>query len=88
METPAKEVDEWPERSGEYKIVGDSDIVFCCPCGCGTVVSLPIGTNSLDKRKPWGWNGNKEKPTLTPSILFLSGCKWHGFLTDGVFRSC
>jgi alpha-N-acetylglucosamine transferase len=38
--------------------------------------------------KPWLWNGNKEFPTLIPSILHWgSGRKepatWHGYLTDG-----
>lgn len=37
---------------------------------------------------PWEWNGNKEAPSLTPSILHWGkGRKepatWHGYLTDG-----
>lgn len=31
----------------------------------------------------WDWDGNREAPTLTPSILCnVSG--WHGYLTKGV----
>lgn len=29
----------------------------------------------------WGWNGNKEKPTLEPSINTIG--IWHGWLRDG-----
>lgn len=35
----------------------------------------------------WQWNGNKELPTLTPSILIKAyegwTDGWHGYLTDG-----
>lgn len=34
----------------------------------------------------WGWDGNEEFPTLTPSIL--SPNEWHGFLRAGKFESC
>lgn len=34
----------------------------------------------------WKWDGNTEKPTLSPS-LHLSGT-WHGFLRSGRFESC
>jgi hypothetical protein len=32
----------------------------------------------------WTWNGDREKPTFTPSINCV-GCS-HGFITDGVWR--
>jgi hypothetical protein len=43
---------------------------------------------SVGKKKPgdWDWNGNREKPTLSPSILIRGSeniQKWHGFLRDG-----
>lgn len=48
-----------------------------------------------DDRLVWGWDGNVESPTLTPSILAYdregTGNQvesWHGYLTAGVFRSC
>lgn len=36
----------------------------------------------------WTWNGNRDAPTLTPSILHWGEGKnnpatWHGYLTDG-----
>jgi len=36
----------------------------------------------------WNWNGNKENPTLNPSILHWGNGRdqpatWHGYLRDG-----
>lgn len=61
-------------------------IAFRCPCGCGFESYLPV--RSAD-RPSWSWNGSREAASTTPSIL-QSGlpCKWHGYLTDGEFRSC
>ena len=39
----------------------------------------------------WAWNGNIEKPTLSPSILAgksESGHGWHGYLQDGIWKGC
>ena len=40
-------------------------ISFKCPCG--DIHSLNIGTGG------WGWNGNLDFPTFTPSILSTDG---------------
>lgn len=34
----------------------------------------------------WGWDGNEDKPTITPSIL-VHGL-WHGYCRNGRFESC
>ena len=34
----------------------------------------------------WGWDGNEDKPTLTPSIHTKE--HWHGFLKAGRLESC
>lgn len=34
----------------------------------------------------WGWDGNEDKPTLTPSIDLRE--RWHGHLTAGRLVSC
>ena len=36
--------------------------------------------------KSWTWNGDKEKPTLSPSIRVKKENGWHGFLENGVLR--
>ena len=56
---------------------------FVCPCGCGNESWLPV----TEPGPVWAWDGNVDAPTLTPSILNRF-CKYHGFLTNGVFESC
>lgn len=60
---------------------------FICPCGCGDWTGILVSKDGTHSPKVWGWNKSMEKPTCTPSILRLDRCKWHGYLTDGVFRS-
>jgi hypothetical protein len=36
--------------------------------------------------REWAWDGNEEKPTLTPSIL--NPDSWHGHLVAGRLESC
>ena len=60
-------------------------IAFRCPCGCGHKSWLPVER----EQRGWDWDGNREAPTLTQSVL-QSGlpCKWHGYLTNGEWRPC
>ena len=38
----------------------------------------------------WWWNGDRDKPTLTPSIGVPATppYKWHGFLENGIWKAC
>jgi len=45
----------------------ESGISFRCP-GCGDTHCIPT-----DGKNAWGWNGDLNRPTLTPSILVRSG---------------
>lgn len=52
------------------------------------VTSLLVSTDPSVKKAPdgatiWHWDGNKDAPTLKPSILNPSEGGWHGFLTAG-----
>lgn len=88
--------DDFPKNPGEFSWRPSEEnptrMVICCPCGCGDV----IGVNVKPERQfengpevpPWQWDGNRDKPTITPSIQVLSGCKWHGYLTNGEFTTC
>lgn len=60
-------------------------IEYACPCGCGRLGCVSVYTGVVGAG--WKWNGNREKPTLTPSLYQRVTCGWHGHLTDGVFRS-
>jgi len=61
-------------------------ICFLCPtCGANHAVGVKPGDPS-----GWEWNGDLDKPTLSPSLSFAYGhpksnpdCRWHGFLKDG-----
>jgi len=73
---------EFHDAKVEGALVKDAGITFRCP-GCnhlGGVSFLPGG---------WKWDGNREAPTVTPSILHNKGvCGWHGYLTAGMFIAC
>lgn len=72
-------------------------ILFECPNGrrCGALLApQPIPRAEGRLLYVWGWDGNVEQPTLTPSINCIAekdgkptgGCGWHGFITKGVMR--
>lgn len=66
-----------PNRDGKFAM--DS---------CGRAVLDPIRISRQPTAHPrqWHWDGNNEKPTLTPSIDWPG--HWHGYLTAGVLKSC
>jgi len=84
-----------------YRAYGDAPaappkgILFGCPCGCGSMMSVDFAPRK-GNRPVWDWDGNEARPTLTPRIKILQfndagqmiGEHWHGFLTAGEFRSC
>lgn len=77
---------------------------FACPRGRGMCGGLLIagadlggGRVAIDGKEPacWTWNGDRERPTFSPSIHCLEsnlkvpaekygGCGWHGHIKDGV----
>lgn len=58
---------------------------FMCPCGCKTLGGVRVAGEYA-----WKWNKNKEKPTISPSIALSNhdGPHWHGYLEEGVWKSC
>lgn len=70
----------------------EKSLVFTCP-GCHE--HHPVRVESADpaKRPIWTWNGSRDKPTFTPSLLVYTGPynqearEWagrcHSFITDG-----
>lgn len=79
-----------------YDGTKDVSIIHGCPCGCGTLGAVHLKPYGGRDRPVWQWDGNRDAPTLTPSILIhqlddsgkIIGEHWHGYLTAGVFRSC
>ena len=68
-------------------------ISFDCPCGCEyplcVMFANPIdGGEPIRDRTTWQRTGETfEDLTLTPSILRVGGCVWHGFITNGEVRT-
>jgi hypothetical protein len=67
-------------------------VEFDCPCGCAIPVFVAFA-NPLDGgpavEKGWHRTGDDfETLTLTPSILRVRTCTWHGFVTNGEILTC
>lgn len=82
------------KSAGDYYITepnphegGMRRLSFLCPCGCGDLCGIKIRDDGRNVGGAWGWNGNWDSPTATPSIRVGPGEHWHGYLTDGVFKS-
>ena len=71
-------------------------IVFVCPNQrrCGVFLG-PQHADGEPGKKVWGWNGDVDRPTCTPSLSCVQkvvdgkvqgGCGWHGFITAGELR--
>lgn len=85
--------EEKPNKPGEFLYVHHNGkicgIDYCCPCGvCKDTSYLPLAGTELSTEPCWNFDGNIERPSLTPSILRRAPCKWHGYLTKGVFVEC
>ncbi len=96
---PAVMVDDLDDAAaGAFEFYSDSagadaGIIFKCPCGCGSGSAMNF---RAQERPAWSWDGNREQPTATPSMLIhqvdasgaVIGEHWHGYLTAGEWRSC
>jgi hypothetical protein len=65
---------------------------FFCP-GCGfahwfrTDGKADGGTGGRTDGSGWSWNGDRNKPTISPSILaWADAFRCHSFITDGRIR--
>lgn len=94
------ERDEWPEDTppGTFDIglggvqgypQSTARILFVCPNHKRCAVLLGpkhVDRPTSDALPIWGWDGNTEKPTITPSIDCSKGCGWHGHIINGELR--
>jgi hypothetical protein len=93
MMVPATKVDDVGDhldKPGAYdiRIQGNGEpggMGFVCPCGCGREGYLPFKPQPSPS---WTFDGNTDKPTLSPSVLQVGGCRWHGWLRAGIWVSC
>ena len=57
---------------------------YRCP-GCGRIHSL--GINNEQVRPNWTWNGDRIKPTFSPSVLYQTARRDGGRMVDVVCHS-
>lgn len=76
-------------QPGDFTILSEGD-----PKIDVLVAKLPGGHFAkcpVDGSRGWQFNGDLQKPNMTPSILVSNlrhGELWHGWLRDGRFVSC
>ena len=73
------------EETGGSRKSESAHIYICLPCD-RHMSCIKIVRGNSNAERVWGWDGNEDKPTLTPSIL-LPG-QWHGWLRAGRLCSC
>lgn len=61
--------------SSKLRLGQDGAVTFWCP-GCKDYHTIYTGTGPGAR---WGWNGNSDRPTFTPSVLVRSGHYAPGF---------
>ncbi len=69
----------------------DLRLAFACPKEPGRLCTggsgIIVGLTKPACKPSWAWDGNADRPTLTPSID-CKACGWHGWLQSGEFRPC
>lgn len=64
-------------------------LAYICPCGCGDPGWLPfVRRFQPHDNHTWEWDGNRDLPTLQPSIRRTAGCHFHGYLQGAVWSAC
>lgn len=71
--------------TGRFVIVVHKDepywAMFRCPCGCESVISLPLRPPHQPRWQCWA--DPVGRPTLTPSVWRNSGCRSHFWIKHG-----
>jgi hypothetical protein len=86
-----KDVDDEAAPPGAFEFdEGEAGMFYKCPCGCVRTGYLRFRQTDPQQRPSWVWNGDRERPTLEPSVhhLIAGETHWHGWLRDGVWTSC
>jgi Family of unknown function (DUF6527) len=89
-----KNFDECKNTGDWYFTDADADpsrphrrLSFLCPCGCGMLAGIRVRNDGANDGQAWGWNKDEDNPTCEPSIN-INDNHWHGYLTNGIFKSC
>lgn len=65
---------------GEPADAAPKGMIYVCPCGCGQTGRLRFRPAPSPS---WEWDGNREAPTLSPSVHHVG--HWHGYLRAGLW---
>lgn len=71
---------------------GIDGMQFPCPgkpkhiCWLRLTLGAPKDPTPDDPWRRWHWDGNMERPTITPSIGCELRCGWHGNITNGEWK--
>ena len=71
---------------GDFAFNDDFTFLYVWLPGVSGPDALEIARVENNKPRVWHWDGNKEAPTLKPSISAPG--QWHGYLTAGRLESC
>lgn len=74
------------ERPGDFCFAEDFEYLYIWIPGVSGPDAIRIQRGSPGGDRVWGWDGDTERPTLTPSIHTPG--YWHGYLTSGKLKSC
>lgn len=75
-----------------WRVLADSEgivgVAAMCPyCGAQGVVGLDPRISTLaNQPNIWTWNGDRDRPTLTPSVHYTDSgfaCRFHCWVRDG-----
>ena len=62
----------------------NGNIAWRCP-GCDCVHNIPVEVGVKVDHK-WQWNGDGEKPTISPSVFVHGSEECHAVITDGTIQ--
>lgn len=74
------------EKAGDFCFSGDMKTFFVWLPGMIGPIAIEIQKGAPGGPRVWGWDGNEDKPTITPSIHSIG--RWHGWLKAGKLESC
>ena len=74
------------ERPGDFTYSDNRDCLYIQLPGRNDPDAIPIQRGQPGGARVWGWDGNEDHPTLTPSIHDVG--HWHGYLKNGVLETC
>ena len=71
--------------SGMVLTVVSGVLVFHCQ-GCGELHGIWVDKPNPITGGRWTWNGNMDKPTVSPSLLLPANPRCHAWIRDGLIE--